>query len=247
MLKVVIIEDNISALEHLKHLLTQNFPEIIICGTSDSAKEGVLLIKSKQPELIFLDIELSDGNGFEVLENTKLLNYEVIFTTAHNNYIQKAIDHYAFYYLLKPLKLDTLSEVLNRYKKMNLNNNVSLLNKVNNIQQFLNNQGAILMINVGTEFLSIRIKNIILCKSEGNYTNFIMDDNKNLLASKSLKYYENLLSHDSFFRANRSSLINIKHILKIKNKEEITLSKKHHVTVSIRNKSKLKEILGHLT
>jgi two-component system LytT family response regulator len=240
---VVIIEDNQYALEHLKSLLIENFKQISISGMCSSVEEGVSVIKSKKPDLIFLDVELIDGTGFDVLQKTQHLNYDVIFTTAHTNYIQKAIEHYAFYYLLKALKLDTLREVLNRYRKINSRPKDD---KIANLKKFLNEQESILMIYVGNEFISISIENIITCKAEGNYTFFILSDDSKLLASKSLKYYEDLLTYKGFFRANRFNLINIKHIVKVKYKEEILLSKKHHVTVYTRNKPKLIEILQEL-
>jgi len=244
-INTVIIEDNSDALLYLKSLLQTHFNEISIVGTSSSVKKGVELIQSEKPELIFLDIELKGGTGFDILKKIKDVDYEVIFTTAHNSYIQKAIEHYAFYYLLKPIHLDSLKNVLERYQKIKSQN--STKHNLVGLHSFLKKQDTILMIKTGSQYINILVEDIVKCNSEGNYTYFLMSDSSKFLVSKPLKYYEQLLTEKGFFRANRFNLINIKHIVSIKHKEEILLSNKKYVNVSVRNKSKLMDVINQLS
>ncbi len=241
-ISAIVIEDEKEALNYLLSILKNHFNEIEIIGTSDTIKNSIKILNNSAPELVFMDIELLDGDAFEILDSVKNHNFEVIFITAHNNYLKKAIEYYAFNFLTKPIDIDHLKKVINRY--IELKKRLYTKQKYVLFKEFLSESK--LLINTGNEHIAIDTDKIIQCEADGNYTILITSEKEKFLASKALKYYENLLLEKGFFRANRSTLINIKHIHSIYKKESITLSNKEKVIVSVRNKSKLSELIKQL-
>ncbi len=241
-ISAIIIEDEEEALNYLSSILKTHFNEIKIIGTSDTVENSIKLLNNTSPELVFMDIELIDGNSFAILNAIKNHNFEVIFITAHNDYLEKAIGYYALNFLTKPIDIDHFKKIINRY--VELKKRLYSKQKYTLFKEFL--AESRLLINTGNEHISIETNKIIQCEADGNYTLFITIEKEKYLASKSLKYYEGLLSEKGFFRANRSTLINIKHIHSIYKKESIVLSNKEKVIVSVRNKSKLSELIKKL-
>ncbi|WP_027392308.1 LytR/AlgR family response regulator transcription factor [Aquimarina latercula] len=238
-ISVIIIEDEKDSLEFLSEMLVENFKEIEIVGNSGSIQESINILKLTKPELVFMDIELIDGNSFQILDEISNHEFEIIFTTGYNNYIEKAMEYYAFNFLSKPIDVDKLKNVVQRY--LNLKERIFTEQKYDLLKEFMTKFR--LMINIGNEHIAIDIDNIIKCEADGNYTIFLITDSLKYLASKSLKHYENLLITKGFFRANRKTLINTKHITSIYKKETIILSNKEKIIVSIRNKSKLGDLI----
>jgi len=239
-ISVIIIEDEKDSLEFLSEILIENFKEIEIVGNSGSIQESINILKLTKPELVFMDIELIDGNSFQILDEISNYEFEIIFTTGHNNYIEKAMEYYAFNFLSKPIDVDKLKNVVQRY--LNLKDRLFTKQKYALLKEFLTESR--LLIHTGNEHIAVDIDKIITCKADGNYTHFTTTDNLKYLASKSLKHYESLLINKGFFRANRSTLINIKHIASIYRKEAIILSNKEKIIVSVRNKSKLSDLIS---
>ncbi|WP_353779458.1 response regulator [Winogradskyella sp. 3972H.M.0a.05] len=214
-LKAVIVEDEKHSRETLKSLLEEFCIGIEVIGLAATVNEAVELIKSKKPDVIFLDIELQTGTGFDMLNQVSHLNFEVIFTTAFEQYAIKAVKFSSLDYLLKPIDLEELQEAVNKaqtkknqkvYKKqletlmLNLKEQKPKLNKI------------CLATSEGFEF--IEVHDIIYCKAEGSYTAFILKNSEKLLVSKHLKEYENLLLEQGFMRVHNSFLINLKEVKK---------------------------------
>ncbi len=239
----IIIEDEEEALTYFSSLLEEHFSEIKIIGTSNSIRDSIQLLRNTTPELVFMDIELIDGNSFEILDAIENYDFEVIFVTAHNNYIEKSIAYYALNFIAKPIDIRLLTNTIKRY--INLKKRLFTKQKYILLKEFLTESK--LLILTGNEYVSIHINDVIKCEAEGNYCTFFLSDKSKYLASKSLKYYETLLSEQQFFRANRSTLVNIKHINSIYKKEALMLSNKEKTIVSTRNKSKLSELIKHLS
>ena len=214
-LRAVIVEDEKHSRETLKNLLEEFCVDIEVIGLAGSVTEAVEMIKSKQPDVIFLDIELQTGTGFDVLEQVSHLNFEVIFTTAFEQYAIKAVKFSSLDYLLKPIDIEELQRDVNKaqvkknqmvYKKqletlmLNLKQKKPQLNKI------------CLSTSDGFEF--IEVNHILYCKAEGSYTAFILKNSEKLLVSKHLKEYENLLLEQDFMRVHNSFLINLKEVKK---------------------------------
>lgn len=214
-LKTIIVEDEKCSRETLKNLLEEFCIDVNVIDTAASVTEAVTKISVSNPDVIFLDIELQTGTGFDVLTQLKDINFEVIFTTAFEQYAIKAVKFSSLDYLLKPIDVEELQNAVekartkknqNVYKKqletlmLNLKQQQPKLNKI------------CLATSDGFEF--VNVNDIIYCKAEGSYTSFVLNNNKKILVSKHLKEYENLLLEQDFTRVHNSFLINLKEVKK---------------------------------
>ncbi|GAA4274456.1 LytTR family DNA-binding domain-containing protein [Aquimarina gracilis] len=244
MINVVIIENDTDASNYLSKLLKKNVLELNIVGSATTVKEGISLISSSSPELVFLDIHLDDGMGFEILDAIHSKDFEVIFITAYNSYYEKAMEHFAFNYLLKPIDPILLEKVISRYKQVKSRH--SNHSKYVHFQEFVREQNSKILIQSGQYYKSIYLEEIISCKADGNYTTIVLKDKKEILANNILKYYDKLLSSRGFFRVNRSCLINTSHIDSIFRKETIILTNGDKIQVAFRNREQLSYLLDTL-
>jgi len=215
MIRAIIIEDEPRNRKFLKDLLME-MNDIISCeGEAATVRDGIHLINEKNPELVFLDVELRGESGFDLLEKLDEINFEIIFTTAYEQYALKAIQLSALDYLLKPINKNELIKSIEKAKKKqeanSLNKNLQVLIqniRSNNTEQY---QLAISSTD-GIEF--IHIKDIIYCQSDGPYTIFYLKSGNKIMTSKNLKEYEDLLTPHNFFRVHHSYLINMREIKK---------------------------------
>lgn len=244
MTDIVIVENDKVSLDYLRILLDQSLYNFNIQGFSSTVEEGAKLIASKDPELVFLDIHLDDGLGFELLDSISNKNFEVVFITAYDNYYEKAIEHFAFNYLLKPIKAEMLERVLKRYHDMK--NRYFKQSKYKHFKEFIKENNSKILIQYGQNFKSIFLNNIVCCQADGNYTNFILKNDQAILANHNLKYYDDLLLPRGFFRANRSCLVNIYNIEIIFRKETLILSNGSKIPISARNRRQLNDLINTL-
>ncbi len=234
MIKVIIIEDEAHSRNALKNMLSSYCPSVGIVSMASDIKEGVSAIHLHKPDLLFLDIELQTGTGFDLLENVRNLSFEVIFTTAYEHYALKAIKFSAIDYLLKPVDIEELIEAVEKVKKKR---NKDIRNRklevlLENIQiKGKARQTITLSTMEGLEFVCIN--DIIRCEAMGSYTQFILNMGKKVLVSKHLKEYENLLNDHGFFRIHQSHLINLSEVIKFtKSDGQVELKNGEHVKVS---------------
>lgn len=217
MIRTVIIDDEAKSRKLLKNLLGSYCENIELVGEADSVQTGLTLIKEKKPNLVFLDIVLQDENGFDILKQIDSINFEIIFTTAHNEYAIKAIRVSALDYLLKPLNIDELVQAVEKVQeKMESESadkeNEPLVNFIEN-QKTLNKSVHKIGVPTLTGLDFIQMEDIIFCRAEGNYTHITLK-NKDIVVTRTLKEFEELLSDYNFLRIHRSYLINLDHILK---------------------------------
>lgn len=210
-MRVVIVEDEPHSRMSLENLLRDYCSDTEVVGWSDNIADGVREINQKRPDLIFLDIEMPGGNGFELLEQCVELDFEVIFTTAFEHYALKAIKFSALDYLLKPIDIDELKESVRKVmqKKVRATENLKLFTLLQNLSKSEADQTIALATSEGLEF--IRVSDIYYCQAEGSYTHFHLKAGK-LLVSKNLKEYENLLADYGFFRVHNSFLVNLSEV-----------------------------------
>ena len=214
MLKVIIVEDELHSREALKNLINDYCEQVEILKLAASVEEGIEAIQLHKPELVFLDIEMPTGTGFDLLERAQHLNFEVIFTTAFEHYALKAIKFSAIDYLLKPIDVEELQNAIAKVQqKRSSEHNKKLETLLSNIQNKSGQEETItLATSEGFEF--IPVSNILYCQANGSYTNFHLKDSKPLLVSKHLKEYENLLADHNFMRVHQSYLINLSEVKK---------------------------------
>ena len=247
MITAVIIDDEKKSREVLKRLIKETDSDVIILGEADAVESGFDIINKKLPQLIFLDIEMLDGTGFNLLEKFKEVEFEVIFTTAYDRYAIRAFKYSAIDYLLKPISIEDLTEAILRAKKtvdkgMFDNSRVeALLHNVNEENTYKK-----LAIKSATKIDFVDVDTIIYCNAGQSYTEFHLINDKKIIATKPLKYFENILCEgsNSFFRISRSNLINLNYLSSYnKEKENIELENGVILDISRRRKSKLMEIL----
>lgn len=238
MIRTIIIEDEIPAYNHLLSVINSNFSDQIkIIGTADSVKNGIELIEKNNPELVFLDIQINGGTGFDILDYFKENNqFEIIFTTGLVDYKEKAMDYFAFYYLNKPIQENQFIEVINKYlsKKTHFNLENYLIYK----HQIENQHNTIALPTGSGDFTIISLEEITYCQADGSYTTFHTTDLKEFLTSHNLAKFEHLLSNATFSRVHRSTLLNLKHVKEYSHLDgTVLLTNGKKITVSARNKT----------
>lgn len=215
MIRALLIDDEPKNNRILKLMLEEFCPQVQVEGQADNAEEGVKLIQDTEPDLVFLDIEMPYGSGFDLLDKLKPVSFEIIFITAFNNYSLKAIKYSALDYLLKPVNIDELIAAVGKAseKVATRNTNARIENLLYNLkrpQQGL--QKIALPSKEGYVFVSIT--DIIRCESKGGYTTFYVKDMEKIVSSKNIKEYESLLTDDTFFRIHNSHIVNLNHVKK---------------------------------
>lgn len=238
MVQAVIIEDEIHAFDHLNNIIVNNYSDKInVIGTADSVKSGIELIEFNNPELVFLDIQINGGTGFDILNHfNEKTNFEIIFTTGLLDYKEKAMDYFAFYYLNKPIQQQQLRDVIDKYltrkSRFNLENYLAFKHQVEN------DNNTIAIPTGAGDFKILKLDNITYCEAEGSYTTFHTLDKKTYLTSHNLAKFENLLSQSTFSRIHRSTLLNLKHVKEYSSSDgKVILTNGEAILVSTRNKS----------
>lgn len=207
-IKSILIDDEIHNLENLKGMIEKHCPNVEVVAVAESAKEGLKLINTVNPDLIFLDIKMPNKNGFEMLESIAHINFEVIFVTAYNQYVLKAIKSCALDYLMKPVSITELKEAVFRVSKVITDKieNQKLKILVDNLKNI--NQPKKIALPTAEALHFVSIDDIIRCKGENNYTMFYLSNGTSILVSRTLKEWDELLSSYQFIRTHQSHLVN---------------------------------------
>lgn len=235
-IKTLLIDDDLAILVLLENLLKNEFPAIQVIGKAKSVAEGIELIDTLKPDLIFLDIEFPDGDGFKILDTVSYNDFETIFISSHDQFAMKAFEYSALHYLKKPIVVPEVREALYRFNSGDDESNVST--QISKIKDGLIDREPKLIIPTTEGLDIIKIKNIKRCEASDVYTIFHMVDGKNYMASKSLNNYEKLLNDMHFFRIHSKHLVNMQYIVNyIKGKGGyVVLEQGDEVEVSVRKK-----------
>ena len=186
-----------------------NVEVVALCS---SAVEGRKAISELQPDLVFLDIEMPGGNGFSMLESLEQINFEVIFVTAFDHYGIKAVKFCALDYLLKPIDLLELTQAVDKVEQRlaEKSENLRMKTMLSNQKSKLANPKIAIPLSDKIEF--VEISSIVRCEGDGNYTNFFLKNGDKIIASKTLKEFDELLSDYNFLRVHQSHLINLNEV-----------------------------------
>ena len=214
--KALIVEDEVLSRDFLKNLLAEFCPQVEVIGAAATVEEAVSFINTRFPDIVFMDIEMQYGTGFDVLLKVSQRNFQVIFTTAYDHYAIKAIKFSAVDYLLKPISLEELQQAIARavesLQQKNENNRLELL--IKNLKRPAGEEFSIsLSTSDGIEF--IQLTSITRLEANGPYTTFFIKDSRKIMVSKHLKEYEILLSDHGFFRIHNSHVINLREVKKM--------------------------------
>lgn len=211
-MRAIIIDDEKHCRDGLAIMLSKHCPRVELLEQCSGAKSAIKMIAQHQPDIIFLDIEMPGMNGFEMLEYCSGYDFEIIFTTAYNEYAIKAIRHSALDYLLKPINKTELIEALARVGE---SKKLSASSRIAGLLETMTGKKTAERIALPTidGLIMVDTKDILYCESENNYTRFHLQNGKNIFISKTLKKTE-LLLHDknNFFRIHHSFLINLDYV-----------------------------------
>lgn len=250
MISAVLIDDDDNLRNGMKTLLTRYAPDMYIIGEADSVATGTELLLQNQPQVVFLDIHLGDGSGFDLLEEINKkgkLNSQIVFITAHEQYAIKAFRFSALDFLLKPVDPDELEKVIGKIKNvLDKNDSVAHIDLLlENIRKKVDNFKRIALSNSDGIHL-FEVSDIIRCESEDNYTKFYIKNNKPVLISKTLKEYEDLLTEHGFERIHQSHLINLSYLKSYIKKDGgyVIMADNTNLPISQRKKERLQELLS---
>jgi len=213
-LRAILVDDELSSLQNLQSKLVEFCPDVEVVAAAQKPEDAILFIRQHKPDVIFLDIEMPRMNGFRMLDELGELDFEIIFTTAYNHYAVDAIRISAFDYLMKPVAIKELQNALERlakYRQTHTRDKLDVLRQSLSPNKSQEEKIAI-PTNEGLEF--IPIKNILHIESSSNYSKIFLTDGKNILVTKLLKDFEDILEPYNFFRVHNSHLINLAYIKK---------------------------------
>jgi two-component system, LytTR family, response regulator len=253
MITAVIIDDDTNLRNGLRELLSFYAPDIKIIGEAEDVASGVEVIDMLKPQVVFLDIQLHDGTGFDVLEKIAQKNGKttshIVFITAHEEYAIKAFRFSALDFLLKPVDPDELENVIGKIKKVLEKNDsyahIDLL--LENIRKKVDNFKRIALTTADGIHL-YEVSDIIRCEGEDNYTTFFIKNNIPVIISKTLKEYEDLLSEYGFERIHQKHLINLAYLKSYVKKEGgfVVMADNAQLPISARKKERLQELIKSL-
>ena len=242
-IKTILVDDEPRGLASLQKLLQLNCPDVDIAACCNSAEEANDMIIQLRPQLVFLDIAMPGKTGFDLLRDLEEISFEIIFVTAHNNYMTQAFHFSAVDYILKPVDEELLVEAVKRAGKR-----IEEKTGGQHIQTFMHNiankggyQKMKLCIPSLKGFQVIDIQDIVYCEASGNYTNFHFTNHPLICASKPIHEYEELLADSNFIRIHKSFMVNLEHVKEYIRGEggSVVLSNNHEVEVSRRKKDML--------
>ncbi len=211
MIKTIIVDDEPSAGEIIRTLIHNNSDEVQVCSTCQHIPDAVKAIRQYQPELLFLDIELADGSGFDILEQLPDLDAHIIFVTAHEHYSLQAIKRHAFDYILKPVDPGEFKTAL--AKAIHSIRHATLPPAVHTLLKYFNSRNSRkIAVPNKNGFSYYNMEEIVSLEAEGSYTRIHFSNGKPILVSRGLRDFELQLAEKGFLRVHKSYLINMEHI-----------------------------------
>ena len=247
MLSAIIIEDMPDALQLLQSSLKKNHKDIEVVATAQSVVEAAKILRSKEPDILFLDIMLGDGTGFDVLEIFPNLKSKIIFVTASDEFAIRAFKFAAIDYVLKPYSDDDLSLAIDRAKQQikPTEERLTILKETISAPE---SQPDKISLHTLDKIIIVSLLDIIRCESDSNNTIFYTSDDKKIFVTKTLKYFSDMLSGYQFLRVHQSHLVNINYISAFIKTDGgyLMLKNKMSVPVSVRKKSEVIEMLDRM-
>jgi len=243
----IIVDDEARGRRMLKALCEEYCENLEIVGMAASVTEAKTIIDELKPDVVFLDIQMPVHSGFALLEQYNEIPFEIIFTTAHDQYALQAFKFSAIDYLLKPIEIDELINAVEKVQEIKGFTNRS--NRLDLLKEALTAK-SINKIALTTQdgFTFVRFEDIIRCEAQGNYTSVYLTDGSSLLITKTLRHYEDILEDKQFFRIHKSHLINLSYIRRfIKGKQSmVETTDGKSIEVSLRKREALLQKLSEL-
>ncbi|TCI84882.1 LytR/AlgR family response regulator transcription factor [Tenacibaculum sp. M341] len=245
-INVVIIDDEFIVSETLKSYIEEYTPNLNILSVINKPNDAKEIISKLKPDLIFLDIQMPILNGFELLKSFEEINFDIIFTTAYNNYAIEAFKVNAFDYLLKPINVNELQNTIHRYYLKKKNNPLFQYGQVKSLLEKINTPNKTERITVPEigGLTILQTSEIICLKSDYGYTDIYCKNGSKITSSKALKHFCSLLkNHPDFYEIGKSGIINLNYISKYYNEGTIILENNIKVSVPRRSRKAFLETL----
>lgn len=245
MLKAILVDDEVTSRNVLRDYLRKYCPDVSVVAEADAVDTALPLIRQHQPDILFLDVEMPRGNGFDLLERLgDDVSFETVFVTAYDHYAIQALNYSAAYYLLKPVSIDDLIAAVEKLKKQREKSSASFHTSVilENIHAATAQQKKIVLPLI-EGFEVVKIGDIVCCTAHDNFTDFQFVAKPKMMICRTLKFYEDLLAESGFMRVHKSHLINLEHVAKYHRGKggEITMSDGSVVPVSPQKKDAFME------
>ena len=215
MIKALIIDDDSISRMLLREILKKTITNVELLGEASSVEEGLALIEQKDPDVVFLDISMPDGTGFDLLDKLKKIDFKIIFITAYSEYAIKAFKYSAFDYLVKPINVEELAKAINRIPKTRKVESKIAVNALKaNIMASGDHGAKTIALPELNGFAIIDVDKIVRCEGLRNYTRIIFRDEAEKIVSRTLLEFENLLTPLGFIRIHRSHLVNLANVVR---------------------------------
>lgn len=253
-MNAVIIDDSQNAIDTLKAKLEKHCPQVVVKATFTNPKQAVSSIALLEPNIIFMDIEMPELDGFEMVKQMQGIKAKIVFVTAYNHYVIKAIRANAFDYLEKPVDVNQLKETIARVEDWLKKEKEANIPQADLMQQLLQTvkqlqgQSLTISLNVNEGVNVVKLSDIIHLESLSNYTKFYLQDGRQIVTSKTMGEYEEVLLQNNFFRIHRSHIINLNHLQHYHKNNEAWVEMKDgsKIEVSDRKRKELTDKLNAL-
>lgn len=247
-LRILVIDDEAPVRELICGIINHYVPQVEICGTADGVKTGVEAIERYNPDLVLLDVNLIDGTGFDILKKIEDIRFSIIFVTAYEQYALRAFRFSAIDYIMKPVNIDELTAAIQKAAERNEREKMSyqLKNLLDNINSKPEEKKIVLKDQ--KSIYIVKVSDIIRCEADHNYTTFHLMNGKQVLVSKTLKEYEDVLSDYAFIRSHQSHLVNINHMVSFEKNDGgyLRMIDGSSVPVSKRKKDELMDFFSRI-
>ena len=237
-MRAIIVDDVQKVAESLQQLIVEFCEGVEVVGIANNAEKAKELIEKKNPDIVFLDIQMPRQSGFDLLESMEQIKFSTIFVTAFNEYAIKALRFGAIDYLLKPVDIEELKEAILHTKQKKEEKQIEIQNLLHNLRQ-PNDEFNTIVINAESGVTLLKIDDIIRIEADGNYSIIYSEGGRRCVSSKNLKNFELFLEKNNFIRVHHSHLINIKKIKKLNwnANSELILSNGEAIPVSVRKRN----------
>ena len=249
MTRAIIIDDESRSRETLQEMLKLYCPNVEVVSEGMDVQSGVAAIRSHKPDLVFLDIKMPDGSGFDVLRQLMPINFKLVFITAYEEYAIKAFKFNAVDYITKPVDPDELQQAVEKATKTLDAENINgrLKQMLDDYSKPNTSENRKLILKTSEAIHILDTEDIVRCESDSNYTIFIMKNEEKIMLSKSIQEYADFLEDHDFFRVHQSHLINLNYLKRFKKDDLVCILKDNtEVSVSFRKRNELLRILKSL-
>lgn len=245
-MNAVIVDDEAAVRNTIKSLISENFADINILATAETIEKGYEAILNYNPDLLFLDIELPDGTGFDLLKKFTRITFKIIFVTGHQEYALDAIKVSALDYVMKPIDTDELCRAVEKAREIISQQEQQL--KLQALSDNLQSRKILkrIILHTSDHLQLVSVSDIVRAEADSNYTSFILSNGKQILVSRTIKEFESLLSGSGIIRVHQSHLVNLNYIDRFIKKDGGSLLLKNNTRIPVSPNLK-KQVLQALT